>query len=49
VNGKNISLGYFETAEEASRAYVEAAVKYYGEFADIHRLSTEISDETSGI
>jgi hypothetical protein len=48
VNGKNISLGYFTTAEEASLAYIEAAEKYYGEFAERHRLALEGSDEKTG-
>jgi hypothetical protein len=33
VNRKQIYLGRFETAEEASLAYNEACVKYHGEFA----------------
>lgn len=48
VYGRDISLGYFATAEEASLAYVEAAEKYYGEFADRHRLALEGNDETTG-
>lgn len=39
MHGKKAHLGYFETAEEAHRAYVEYAVKHFGEFADIHRLA----------
>jgi hypothetical protein len=33
VDGKRIFLGYFETAESAHAAYVEASRKYHGEFA----------------
>lgn len=33
VEGKRIPLGNFMTADEAGRAYAEAAVRYYGEFA----------------
>lgn len=33
VHGKKIYLGRFETIEEAERAYKEASVKYFGEFA----------------
>lgn len=32
VEGKVIFLGYFETAEEAHKAYGEAAIKHFGEF-----------------
>jgi hypothetical protein len=33
VNGKQIHLGVFDTAEAAAEAYFKASCKYYGEFA----------------
>jgi len=36
VKGKTIHLGWYETQEEAARAYDKAALKYYGAFACIN-------------
>lgn len=33
VDGRNIHLGYFDVETEAAKAYNEAAVTHYGEFA----------------
>jgi len=34
VNGKSLVLGYFRTPEDAHAAYVAAARKYFGEYAN---------------
>lgn len=38
ANGKAIHLGYFLSAEEAARAYNEAAVKYFGQYAGLNEI-----------
>lgn len=35
LNGKTIHLGYFDTRDEATTAYSNAAHKYHGEFARV--------------
>jgi hypothetical protein len=42
VDRKKIGLGIHETAEEAARAYNEAAVKYFGEFARLNKIPEEL-------
>lgn len=38
VNRKSVYCRYFKTAEEAARAYNEAAIKHYGEFAALNQI-----------
>ena len=40
VDGKRISLGYFNTREEAAQAYDEKAVEIFGEYAPHHRQNS---------
>lgn len=38
IHKEKLHLGYWNTAKEAARAYNEAAMRYYGEFAKINKL-----------
>lgn len=38
VDGKQISLKYHKTPEDAARAYNRAAIKYFGEFARLNEV-----------
>lgn len=38
VRRESIPLGYFDDIEDAVRAYNQAAIKYYGEFARLNSL-----------
>jgi hypothetical protein len=36
VDGVNLALGYYESREEAAEVYDQAAIGYYGEFAELN-------------
>jgi hypothetical protein len=41
VNTKLLHLGYFKTSREAAIAYNEAAIKYFGEYAYLNKITEE--------
>lgn len=41
VNGRSKALGYFTSAEAAAKAYNDAAVEHFGEFAWLNKLPQE--------
>lgn len=40
-NGKFIHIGYFLNKKDAARAYNNAAIKYFGEFAKLNKINLE--------
>lgn len=49
VNGKDIHLGYYSTLIEASAAYDQAAIYYFGEFARLNSLGEETLEAKSPV
>ena len=42
VNGKTLSLGYFEIEVDAAKAYNLAAIRYFGEYAVLNNIKQNI-------
>jgi len=47
VNGKNFHLGYFLSEIDAARAYNEAALKHFGEFAWINEIGPTAAQDSA--
>lgn len=41
INGKKIHIGYFNSETEAAKAYNKAAIKYFGEYANLNVIKDE--------
>lgn len=47
VDSKRIHLGYFATVIEAAEAYNEAAIKYFGEYAQLNIIGDDNGEENN--
>jgi hypothetical protein len=45
VNGSKLYLGLFDSRVDAAKAYNDAALKYFGEFARLNTLPTRFNEE----
>jgi hypothetical protein len=49
LGGKELWLGRFNTEIEAARAYNEAVVKYFGEFAVLNEIQSLVVKENKDV